>query len=332
MRGGRCWVLLVGWVLVAGCEDDDGGGGGAPDRFRVLVASDIHVRLPGNPDDAVYDAQRNLDHLHQFVNRANTELRDAALVLVTGDLVGCLFSDNPADYLAGTDNPAERFKSIMDGLVMPYRVVLGNHDYERDFSVELSQGVSADDIAPMEAVWKKVLGIDPYYSFIHAGVRFVMLNSCRGAAGAALCPGTTLETHCAGSFDDAQIAWLRDQLQQDEPCLLFLHHPLITDNDARTRWSALGEAFQVDRADAFYDVLLAYRDKVKAVFVGHGHYWATDVLNETIPVYETGSLGDGLGHPDNVHIVSVSMVDGSCNVTIGNPEAAYLTRDVVTVR
>jgi len=57
-----------------------------------------------------------------------------------------------------------------------------------------------------------------------------------------------------------------------------------------------------------------YADKIKAIFVGHGHLWASDTLNDTTRVYETNAIGDGMGNPRNINIVYVSPADNTFTV------------------
>lgn len=302
---------------VFGCSDSDNNGG-VPDQttpstnsFKFVVISDIHVRLPGKPDDAFYNNAGNLSLFSEALTRINAECPDADFVMVTGDMTGCLFSDNPADYGIGTDNPAETFKTMMDSLGIPYHVALGNHDYESGFNIANGQGITSSNLAGMEAVWKKVLGVDPYYAFVHKGVRFIVLNANRGASRTVPCPFCTDEQGCEGSFDEPQLAWLEAQLLNPEPCLLFIHHPLITDNNADRAWSPGGAAMQVKAGDRFYAVAQANRDRIRGVFVGHGHVWEEDTLNGTTPVYETGAIADYAGTADNVRVVLVDPTTGT---------------------
>ncbi len=311
VKQGVCrWSGILLLLVLTSCSIS------APYRaFSFLIISDTHVRLPDYPDDANYNNQLNIDNLESAVTRINLQYPHAAFVLVTGDLVGCLFSDNADDYLVGQENPAEEFKSIMDGLNIPYYVALGNHDYQKGYNQVDREGIMTDNILNIEAVWKKVLGIDPYYSFVHEGVRFIVLNSNRGTVRSELCP------FCTGSFDDLQIEWLEEEMEKTEPCLLFFHHPLFTDNKTYL-WAGFS-SFLVEEGDAFYLSAQTYKDKIKAIFVGHGHSWVSDTLYQTIPVYETGPIGDRAGSGENIHVITVYPDDNLYQVSIGNDAASY---------
>ena len=314
----RNTLLAMALFMLFGCGSGGGGGGGAvinpiepsPDSFKFIVISDVHVRLPGAPDDTVYNNAGNLDNFSNALARIQEEHPDADFVIVNGDMTGCLFSHTPEDYGTGADNPAETFKTMMASLGKPYYATMGNHDYEDGFSVSARQGITSSDPAGMEAVWKKVLGIDPYYSVVHKGVRFIILNSIRGPSYNELCPASTEERGCRGSFDDAQMTWLAAELANPEPCLIFLHHPVITDNNALKRWSAAGVSFQVRSDDRFYTVVQSNKDRIKGIFVGHGHLKEKDTLEGTIPVHETASIGDYNGSSNNIRVVWMDPFTG----------------------
>ncbi|HNX32715.1 MAG TPA: metallophosphoesterase [Holophaga sp.] len=310
-----CLAAVLG--MTAGCGGGGGGGqsGTAPsaNSFKFLVITDTHVRLPGNPDDAVYDNQGNLGNFGEVLGRIRTDHPDADFVITCGDNAGCLFSHDPDDYGIGQANPAEQFKAMMDSLGMsyPYRVVLGNHDYEDGFDAAAGSGITSSDPAGMEAVWKKVLGIDPYYAFIHKGVRFIVLNSNRGASRTVPC-GSSEETGCEGSFDEAQMAWLEAQLDQDsKPCLLFLHHPPITDHNQYRFWAAGGTSMQVAAGDRFYGIASSHRERIRGIFAGHGHLWEEDTLDGLIPVRETASIGDLGGSSSSLRAVWMDPETGT---------------------
>lgn len=293
----------------------------AAEPFMFTVISDTHVRLPGNPDDGLYDNQGNIDNLSAAVERINTELSDAAFVALTGDMVGALFSDDVEDYGIGEENPAEKFKELADGLDIPYYAIMGNHDYQKTYDAELDEGINAEDNTVMEAIWKKVLGIDPYYSIMHNGVRMIFLNANRGDARSQVCFGCTVESYCTGSFDDEQLAWFEAELENGDPTILFFHHPPFT--DSASALFSMADSFLIQQDDPFYDLAETYQDQILAVFTGHGHIWEKDYMYESIPVFETGSIGDTNGDKDNIHIVEVDPAEMSITVTIGKDGAMY---------
>lgn len=303
-----------------GCGDEEGAD--QDDSFTFVVISDTHVRLPGNPDEVTYKSQANLDNLEGVVSTLNRDYPEAVCVVVTGDLVGCLFSDDPTDYLTGQANPAEVFKHHMDQLSMPYYPVLGNHDYQKGYDPVLEEGIMTDDLSRIEAVWNKVLGMDPYYADVVNGVRFVFLNSNRGPARHAVCETNETEAFCTGSFDDEQLAWLEEQLAQPERCILFSHHPPFTD-DPTALWSLL-PSFLVEKTDRFYEIVKTHRQRIDGMFVGHGHLWVKDTLFGNILVFETSATGDHNGDALSFHVVRASPTRGLLDVQMGNPNGRYM--------
>ncbi len=315
-------VILSVFFTFAGCGSEDSAAKTKPPKpFKFVVISDAHTRLPGNPDDVTYDNQKNIDNLAAAVESINTRHADASFVAVTGDLVGCLFSENPDDYGAGKANPAEKFKSLIDGLNMPYYAVLGNHDYQKTYDAEMEEGISTDNISAIEAVWNKVLGLKPYYSVVHEGVRLLFVNANRGDKRSVVCTGCNVEAFCAGSFDAEQIAWIERELANPEPVIMFLHHPLKTDN-ARAMFCFF-KTFLVADGDPIYALLEGAKEKIMAVFAGHGHIWERDLLYGKIPAYETGSIGDGAGDARNMHVVNVDPIAKTINVKIGREDGYY---------
>ncbi|MBL6974484.1 MAG: metallophosphoesterase [Deltaproteobacteria bacterium] len=294
-------------------EVDAGYVPGAP--FRFVVLSDTHIQRTGEPAHAE-------ENLAQAVQRINTEFPSAAFVAVTGDLVDGLLSEEAADYVTGQSNPAETYRERMEELTVPYYSVLGNHDYNIGYDEEERSTIGAKDPSKVEAIWKKVLGIEPYYSVVYNGIRLVFLDSARGEAYPVPCTAHHLAVACTGSFDGDQLAWLEGELAEPEPAVLFFHHPVHTDDEMAL--FMFNPGYFVQEGDRFYEIAATFKDRIVAIFVGHGHTWEHDNLNGTIPVYETGSLGGFSGHPDNMHIVDVDPAGPTIKVDIGRPGIDYL--------
>ncbi len=274
--------------------------------FRFLIISDLQVRIPGFPDDPWYESQTNLDNLNTTINTINTKSEGADFLVVTGDMVGCLFSEDPDDYGTGSINPAETMKSMVDQLTIPWYPVLGNHDYHKGFDAIRGEGITTENLEAIEAVWEKVLGIPPYYSTLHKGVNLIFLNSNRGIARSCVCPGKTAEAFCTGSFDETQMTWLTGELEKDEPAIIFSHHPPATDNP-KVFWS-ISPLFLIEKNDLFYDITFEYREKIIAIFTGHGHLFRKDLLHGTIEVCETAAIGDNLSAANRYTEVDVFLM------------------------
>ena len=276
--------------------------------FFFVVLSDVHVRIPGNADNLYYDNAQNINNLEQAVDEINRRFPGADFVMLTGDLVGTLFSADPADYAAGFDTPADRFKAIMDRLSMPYHAALGNHDYSVGFNAGNGDGISASDreIPQVEELWQKLLGRPSYYAFDHEGWRFYVLNSVTGKQRHLRCSADYQERMCTGSFSDVQMDWLEQDLPQREKAFLFFHHPLYTDDKEPADWALPGDLFLVQRDERIYAILESCAAEFLGIFVGHGHRAATGRIGPRIMVHETPALGDMLGYPDNMTLVAAS--------------------------
>lgn len=304
------YLILALFAIACGCRLDNDTPE-EPSPFEIIVISDTHVRLPGNTDDTHYDNQKNLTNLTQTINMINGNHSDADFLAITGDLVGCLFSEDPKDYQGHDDNPAERFKSIFDPLTLPYHVALGNHDYHIGFDPLTGEHIPSLNPEAVEAVWKKVLGTDPYYAFIHKGVQMIFLNSNRGHTMFIPCNGLETETRCLGSFDQEQMDWLESRLDRPEPAILFCHHPPQVDMDAAgsSFWTSFfSQSMTIDIEERFYDIAASHQDKILAMFVGHWHLGLEYTLFDTIKVYHTGSIGDFWDDENNISIVKIDPV------------------------
>ncbi len=323
MRFKKLWfvtlaVSLSSLCLTAGCRENSHSPSAHHSPFDIVVVSDIHIRIPGYPDEGSYDSQANLANAMFAVDLINETSQDADFITVNGDLVGCLFSETPEDYLAGENNPAGQFKRLFDHLTLPYYPTLGNHDYHTGFDPVILEHIPATDFDAVEAIWKNVLGIDPYYSFIHKGVHMIFLNSNRGATRHLPCSGFEMETLCMGSFDRDQTAWLDACLNRPEPAVIFTHHPPAESSPSPDRpfWiSILSGIMVIDPADPFYDILYRHRDRVLAIFSGHWHVWQEYFLFDSIPVYVTGPVGDGLGSAQNIATARIDPLNRTIEVT-----------------
>lgn len=311
-------IVLLMVLGLAGCLEGDTP---APDNrapFKIVVASDIHVRVPGNPDDGYYDSQANLANAMLAVDRINETHSDADFVAVTGDLVGCLFSETPDDYVMNANDPASQFKHLFDHLMLPYYTAPGNHDYHTGFDPVSQEHIPAADFNAVETVWKTVLGTDPYYSFIHKGIHMIFVNSNRGTTRYVPCSGLETETLCMGSFDPEQLDWLDECLSRPEPAVIFCHHPPADPDPPPDQpfWiSTLSEIMVIDPADPFYDILLRHKDRILAIFSGHWHLWQDYTLFGTIPVYLTGPVGDFLGSGENLTTAWIDPAHETIEVT-----------------
>ena len=314
---GAAGVLLPGGLaLLPSCGEP----GGEADVVRFAVITDLHVKA---------DPERiNNQVLAETVDILNAMDPPPELVLLTGDLVDQLPSDDPAYYEENT-TAVHQVATLLAGLAMPALPSLGNHDYFTNDGV-LENEVTEDPEA-REALMMEHLGMPgPWYRYDHRGVAFCALNTMQPDPDADWHPGE------CGSFGPEQLAWLEQQLAGGLPCVLFFHHPLALDNAVEAGLAAI-RPFEVPRAgvdkyvgteyegwtDPIYALLEQYADRIPAVFVGHGHWFVRDELAGT-PVMMTDSVGNSVllseldGAPMRYHLVDLDVATGA--VTIVNRE------------
>jgi hypothetical protein len=132
----------------------------------------------------------------------------------------------------------------------------------------------------------------------------IFLNSNRGTEGGGICPGYEIETLCKGSFDGEQMDWLEACLGQSDTSVIFSHHP--PGNDSASITMPLLNPYSIDADDRFYEIIEHYQDKVLAIFSGHFHLWQEYTLFDSIPVYVAGPVGDALGSPQHMYVISIN--------------------------
>lgn len=252
-------------------------------QFKFIVISDIHISNDESKDQK----------LAGFIDEINNgKLSDAELLVITGDNVSSYYANrNNGDGFE--NNRALKLMAILKNLEKPYLIALGNHDYKIDRDKDSDAPFTFDEINNIEILWKEHAEVEPFYSFDHKDVRFIILNSMRGR-------------YLNRSFDNEQINWLVGQMKEKKPTFLFFHHPIRTDNFRI--WGKPKDLITPENEEKFFSILSKYKDQVKGIFVGHGHMWIDDKLFNTIPVYETASFGEGNGL--NFYLIEYDPVGG----------------------
>jgi hypothetical protein len=172
---------------------------GAPAEFAFIHASDTHV------------SQQSLERLRQF--RSIAEARRPDFVLVSGDLVRDALrvgEEEARGYYDLYVDEARRFS-------MPVWSVPGNHE---NFGIERHLSlVSTKHPLYGKGMYRQRLGPN-YYSFTYGGVHFVGLDTVDIA-----------DLWYYGHVDDAQLAWLRADLESvpaGTPVVTFNHIPFVS--------------------------------------------------------------------------------------------------------
>jgi len=281
-------ILLIFLVFAFCCSCREEGAKYPHGDFYVMVISDIHISRDEDKDTRLNILIEQLD--------SDYYPKTECLVL-TGDVVSKVYSDKKNGVHLESSNNLAKLMIMLNELTIPYYPLMGNHDYKIDGDKDSDAPFSKAEIDTMELVWKHHTGLEPYYSITINGWKLIMLNSMRGR-------------YLERNFDGQQMQWLEDELSSNQPSILFFHHPIKTDHF--NIWGKPKDLITEEKELQFFSICEKYRDKIKGIFVGHGHRWIEDTLNEIIPVYETESFGENDGIP--FYLVGIDTLKHNINV------------------
>ena len=168
-------------------------------------------------------------------------------------VIGDYFHDYPSpdiDFYFKNKTRIDHAKALTEGFRMPVHVGFGNHDY----------GVPAVSREMSHELFRRKLGLAPYYSIDHRGWKFVHVNNFLGDTWNPRHEAFDLRV---GSLGENQLNWLEEELGQGKPTLLFVHFPLVIVKTAEVRDYGLPS------------LLRKHRDVVQRVISGHFHRWVT---------------------------------------------------------
>ena len=314
-QAGKGLLLLSLSPVLSRCGGD--GTKLPPDgTFHFAVLSDTHLlERESATQHAVFDV--TADWLNAFTPALD-------FVVITGDLLDYLPSDDPAYYdehytaLHRLGEYAARFR-------MPLKLVLGNHDYYTGGDILHSP---TKDRPARERLFMDRMGMPgPYYAFEHGGVKFYCLNTMQHD------PSFGEESGRIGIFGPEQVGWLDGQLRDEKPAFLFHHHALATEHTTQAAFSAL-LPFEVPRAeglfpkyrgtryehytDPIYELLEDRRGQVRASFFGHSHVFLRDEY-EGASLFMTDSMkfpshAQYDGSPMRFHVVACQRNTGDFTI------------------
>jgi 3',5'-cyclic AMP phosphodiesterase CpdA len=154
--------------------------------MKILQVTDTHVVEDGGLIYGIDPAAR----LEACVAHINAHHADARFCILSGDLTN-----------EGTPGAYRALKGILDGLAVPYHIMIGNHD-DRENLLAAFPGTPRDEA-----------GFVQYVLMTPAG-RLLVLDT--------VTPGTH-----GGRFCARRAAWLGERLDEagDDPVYIFMHHP-----------------------------------------------------------------------------------------------------------
>lgn len=211
-----------------------------PARRTIVHMSDTHLLARDRLLGDVYDTRIALEQTLAAVRRSG--VRPDALVF-TGDLTDL---GEPAAYRA----LRAVVEPLAEELGAPLVWVAGNHDERRALRRDLLGLAATDD--PVTGVWD--LG----------GLRLIAVD-------------TSVPGWHHGDLDDAQLAWLREELSTPAPLgtLLALHHPPLPSH------IPLFDILELRHQDRLADVISG--TDVRGILAGHLHY-STSGTFASVPV------------------------------------------------
>jgi 3',5'-cyclic-AMP phosphodiesterase len=193
--------------------------------MKIVHLTDIHL----GPRPQVRFGANQHDRLSAAIREINAAHADAALCIITGDL---------AD--SGDRRAYDDLRAALDGLTVPYRLILGNHDRRGPFlSVFPETPLSAGGF--VQSVYDR------------AGVRLILLD-------------TLAEGRTDGVLDNVRLEWLDRQLADagGKQVLVFMHHPPLAIGIPMLDPLALSDP------KPFLDVLKRHESRAH-LFFGHVH-------------------------------------------------------------
>jgi 3',5'-cyclic AMP phosphodiesterase CpdA len=193
--------------------------------MKLIHISDTHLTLPGKE---IYGLDP-LDRLERCIEDINQHHRDADLCVITGDLAHL-----------GETAAYENLKMLLRRLIVPSKLILGNHDHRQRFLSVFPETI-VDDYGYLQEALETDAGI------------FLFLDTNQ--------PGTHQGWYCV----DRQ-TWLRQQLQSADsrPVYLFMHHPPFP--VYLTPLDQIG----LKQADEFSEICTPFSN-IRHLFFGHVH-------------------------------------------------------------
>ncbi len=219
IRNSAAATLALG--LWPGCARFAGNGRGGD--FTFLEINDTHYTSPKCPE---------------WCERVTASVR-----AITPKPELCLMVGDLAD--TGTENELGAMRDVLNGLGMPFHVVIGNHDY-----------VTQTDRSP----WGKLLPQRLNYRFEHRDWQFVGLDSSEG------------KKYEKTTIQPDTFRWVDDNLKKfdrKKPTILFTHFPL----GPATQYRPLNADDLLERFQEF---------NLVSVFNGHFHGFTERTVGQTV--------------------------------------------------
>ena len=193
--------------------------------MKFIHVTDPHLVAPGELVLSLEPLPRNEACLQSINDRES----DAELVVITGDLVD-----------RGQLSAYQALRTVLDTLVLPYQLLIGNHDDRNNF-LSVFGGAWRDESGFIQGAVETKQGL------------FVFLD-------------TVLQGKSEGEYCAKRCRWLQQVLSESasQPVYLFMHHPPF---DVHIPFL---DNIGLESKDAFVDCIDAH-DNIRHIFFGHVH-------------------------------------------------------------
>ena len=235
--------------------------GFAFDKVKFVAISDPHISIPQQKgvSDGYKLGLKTVMLTENTVAEIN-KIPDLNFVLVAGDLTQDAEPWN-----------IDELRRILDGLKVPYFVVLGNHDLSLVPHEKKDQPVSLSKYTVAGAFIGRSGGMVPgmtYYA--HEVAKDLVLISFDTSRAQVFVPEANLNDF-GGRLDDGQLRWLEAVLKknQKKTIVVLTHHSLVPWHDGDAKNHNYWRWFWLDNAGDVRGLLKKYG--VKVVFSGHRH-------------------------------------------------------------
>lgn len=223
-------------------------------------------------------------------------------VITGGDLI----MDALGQRFSRADSLYNMYIEEMKMFRMPVYNTLGNHEI---YGIYKRSG--ADSLHPEygEKMFEKRLG-PSYYSFSHKGWKFFILNSVED----------TGRDRYIGKIDDAQLNWIRDELQKTDtltPLVISTHIPFLTANTQKYVGSTVASDSGTVVVNSKETLDRFKRHNLRLVLQGHLHT-IEDILIDDIRFVTCGAVSGGwwrgpnMGFEEGFMMVSLGKNSAEC--------------------
>jgi|SRR5215472_13620207 len=250
--GRKDFLRICGGVLAGTVIRPFGHAAPTDSKFYFGIIADTHIvdQYYKGPEstpedtDSIFKTTVRLEAARGVINSLEPRLERVFLV-------GDYFHNYPSpnlDFYFQHETRIDRAKALTDAFRMPVHAGFGNHDY------------SVKDV-PREAsheLFRRKLGLAPYYSVEYRGWKFIHLNNFLG--------DTWNKGHAdfkpdMGSLGEEQLNWFEAELEQRRPSFVFIHYPLVIVKENEVKDYGV------------HTLIKRHRDSIQRVVSGHWHKW-----------------------------------------------------------